>query len=141
MSNKQSLSFEKCIHFIFHYFKYSLHLFKRSTVLGCRIFSTYKTNVLFINKSSQSCNTVNKYKVAITCAFGRRLCMSTISAVTTCTANMHMRATLHNNRVLRYLICFWKKNAANTVDLCVLRAHFSPVKCSETIFPLVDFTH
>ena len=34
MSNKQSLSFEKCIHFISHHFKYSLHLFKPSTVLG-----------------------------------------------------------------------------------------------------------
>ena len=31
MSNKQSLNFEKCIHFIFHYFEYSLHRFKPST--------------------------------------------------------------------------------------------------------------
>ena len=42
MSNKQSVGFEKYIHFIFHYFKYSLHLFKPSIVLGSGIFSTYK---------------------------------------------------------------------------------------------------
>ena len=53
MSNKQSLSFEKCIHFIFHYLKYSLHLFKPSTVLGSEIFSTN-------NLSSQFCKTGNK---------------------------------------------------------------------------------
>ena len=47
MSNKQSLSFEKCIHFIFHYFKYHLHLFKPSTVLGSGILSTYKIYVMF----------------------------------------------------------------------------------------------
>ena len=52
MSKKQSLSFEKCIHFIFHYFKYSLHLFKQSTVLGYGIFSTYN----LIDTSSQFCN-------------------------------------------------------------------------------------
>ena len=34
MSNKQSLRFEKCIHFIFHYFRYSFHLFKPSTAVG-----------------------------------------------------------------------------------------------------------
>ena len=33
MSNKQSLSSEKCIRFMFHYFK-DCHLFKPSTVLG-----------------------------------------------------------------------------------------------------------
>ena len=47
MSNKQSLSFEKCMHFSFHYFKYSLYLFKPSTVLGSGIFSTYKIYVVF----------------------------------------------------------------------------------------------
>ena len=47
MSTKQSLSFEKCIHIIFHYFKYSLHLFKPSTVLRSGIFSTYKIYVVF----------------------------------------------------------------------------------------------
>ena len=46
MSNKQSLSFEKCIHFIFHYFKYYLHLFKPSTVFGSGILSTYKIYVM-----------------------------------------------------------------------------------------------
>ena len=40
MSNKQSLSFEKCIHFIFHYLKYSLHILKPGTVLGFGIPST-----------------------------------------------------------------------------------------------------
>ena len=34
MSNKQSLSCEKYMRFMFDYFKYSLHLFKPSTVLG-----------------------------------------------------------------------------------------------------------
>ena len=47
MSNKQSLNFEKRIRFIFHYFKYSHHLFKPSTVLGSGIFSTYKIYVVF----------------------------------------------------------------------------------------------
>ena len=42
MSNKQLLRFEKYKHFIVHYFKYCLHLFKPSTVLGSGIFSTYK---------------------------------------------------------------------------------------------------
>ena len=60
--------------------------------------------------------------------------MSTISAVSTCTANMHVRATLRKYRVLRYLIWVLEENAANSVYLCVLRAHFSPVKCSENIF-------
>ena len=31
---------------------------------------------------------------------------------------------------------FWKKNASDRVYLCVLIYHFSPVKCSETIFLL-----
>ena len=38
--------------------------------------------------------------------------------------------------VLRYSILFLEENAANIVSLCVLRAHFSPLKCSETIFHL-----
>ena len=47
MSNKQSLSFEMFIHFILHYFEYSLQLFKASTVLGSYILSTYKIYVVF----------------------------------------------------------------------------------------------
>ena len=47
MSNKQSLSFEKFINFIFHYFEYSLQLFKASNVLGSDILSTYKIYVVF----------------------------------------------------------------------------------------------
>ena len=43
---------------------------------------------------------------------------------------------------LRYLIWILEENTANSVYLCVLRAHFSPVKFSETIFrpriPLPD---
>ena len=92
-----------------------------------------------IDKSSQF-HTGKNIRVAITCAFGRRLCMSTISVVPTCTANMRVRAPLRNYRVLRYLICFWKKNATNSVYLCVLGAHLSPVKCSETIFQPKGFT-
>ena len=93
-----------------------------------------------IEKSSQLCNIGNKYEVAIACDFGRRPRMSTISAVPTYTANMHERASLRNYRVLRYLIVFWKKLADNSVYLFVLSAHFSPVKCSETIFPPKGFT-
>ena len=98
------LSFEKCIHFSFHSFKYSLHLFKPSTVLVSVIFSTNKTYVWVIDKSSHFCNT-EQYEIVhvITCVFGRRLRMSTISAVPTCMANMHVRATLCMFRVLRYL--------------------------------------
>ena len=32
-----------------------------------------------------------------------------------------------------------KKNAVNSVYLCFLRAHFRPVKCSETVFPPEGF--
>ena len=93
-----------------------------------------------IDKSSQFCNTGNKYEVAMACAFGHRLRLSTISAVSTCTATMHVRATLRKYRVLRYLIWFLEENAAYTVYLCVLRTHLSPVKCPGTIFPPEDFT-
>ena len=68
-------------------------------------------------------------------SLGRRLHMSTISAVPTCTANMHERANLRKYRVLRYLIGFMEENVASSAYLCVLSAHFSPVKCNETIFP------
>ena len=51
-------------------------------------------------------------EVAITCAFGRRLRMGTISAVPTRTANMHVRATLRKYRVLRYLIWFWEEKCS-----------------------------
>ena len=49
---------------------------------------------------------------------------------------MNVRATLRKDRVLRYQIyfCFWKKNTINSVHLCVIRAHFSPVKCSDSFF-------
>ena len=57
MSNKQSLSFEKCIHFIFHCSRYSLHLFKPSTVLGPGIFSTYKIYVVYDRYISPEINT------------------------------------------------------------------------------------
>ena len=76
--------------------------------------------------ASHFCNSGNKYKVAITCTFGRRLRMSTINAVPTCTANTHVRANRRKYRVLGYLICIWMENAANSVYLCVFSAHFSP---------------
>ena len=50
MSNKQSLRFEKYKHFIFHNSKYSLHLFKQSTVFGSGIVSTYKLYSVFDRK-------------------------------------------------------------------------------------------
>ena len=59
-----------------------------------------RSMLCLIDKSSQFCNT--KCEVAITCAFERRLRMSTMRAVPTCTANMHVRATLCKYRVLRY---------------------------------------
>ena len=72
-----------------------------------------------------------KKDVAITCAFGRRLGMSTISPVPTlrqiCMC-VQLGASIRSQG-----IGFWKKNAANSIYLCVLGAHFSPVKCSETI--------
>ena len=87
-----------------------------------------------IDKSSQFCNIVNKYEEAITCVFGCMFPMSTISAVPTCMANMHVRATLRKYRVLRYLIWFLEEKCSQQCLLGVLRAHFSPVNCSETIF-------
>ena len=102
----KSLSFEKCIHSIFNYVRYSPHLFKPSIVLGSGIFSTYmyKNYDVLIDKSSQFCNTENKYEVAITCAFWGRLRMSTISTVPTCMAKMHRCAPLRTYMVLRYLM-------------------------------------
>ena len=50
--------------------------------------------ICLIDKSIQFCNTGNKYVVAIICTFGRRLRMSTMGAVPTCTANMPVCATL-----------------------------------------------
>ena len=112
MSKKQSLSLEKYIHFIFHNYKYSLHLFKSSTVLGL-VYSVLTRSILcLIDKSSQFCNTGIKYEVAITCALGCILHMSTISAVLMRTPNGHERATLHKFRALRYLIWFWKKKSS-----------------------------
>ena len=60
--------------------------------------------------------------------------MSTISAVPTCMANMHVRATLRKYGVLRYLIWILEENATNSIYLCVLKTHFSPVKCSKSNF-------
>ena len=76
-----------------------------------------------IDKSLQFVKPEIQYEVAITCTFGRKLRMSTISAVHTCTytANMHLRVTLRKCRVLRYIfVRFFNKNAANSVYLCVL---------------------
>ena len=68
--------------------------------------------------------------------------LGTISAVPTCTANMHMRATRRKYRVSGISSLFlWEKNVANSVYFCVLTAHLSPVECSETIFPPEGFTH
>ena len=66
-------------------------------ILGSGIFSTHKIYVV---------HSGNKYRLAITCTFGRRLRMSTISAVPTCTANTHVCENLRKYRVLRYLIWF-----------------------------------
>ena len=74
-----------------------------------------------IDKSSEFCNTRNKYEQAITRAFGRRPRMNTISAVPTCTY-MLMRATLRKYWVLKCSIWFLEVNAANSVYMCVLRA-------------------
>ena len=93
MSNKQSLSTYTLFFTILN-----IHLFKPSLE-----YSVLTISILcLIDKSSQFCNTGNKYEVAIICTFGRRLRMSTISAVPTCTANMHVFATLRKYRVLKY---------------------------------------
>ena len=47
MPFKQSLSFEKCIHFIFHYFKYSFNLFKPSTIVGSGKHSVFTISQFF----------------------------------------------------------------------------------------------
>ena len=123
MWNKQSLSFEKCIHFIFHYFKF---LFTFSSLLLFRglVYSVLARSIMcLIDKSSQFCNTENKYEVAITCAFGHRLRLSIICNVPTCTAVMHMLAKLRKYRVLRYLISFLEEIAANSVYLSALFSH------------------
>ena len=53
MSNKQSLSCEKYIRFMFHDFKYSLHLFKPGTVFGLE----HSVLILcLIDNSSQLCS-------------------------------------------------------------------------------------
>ena len=76
MSNKQSLSCEKyLLCFMFHYFKYSLHLFKPSTVLGLEYSVLTRSKLCLIDKSSQFCNT-GIDEVAITCTFGHKLCKS-----------------------------------------------------------------
>ena len=77
-----------------------------------------------IDKSSQFCNIVNKYEEAITCAFGCMFPMSTISAVPTCMANMHVRATLRKYRVLRYLIWFLEEKMQPTVFTRCLESSF-----------------
>ena len=123
MTKKQSLSFEKCKHFIFHCFKYSLHLFKPSTVWGLGYTVLTRSMLWLIKKSSQFCYAGNKYEVAITYAFGRRLRMRT-SAVPTCTANMHVRATLLNYRVLRYLIWFLEEKCSQHSLLVCLKCSF-----------------
>ena len=84
------------------------------------------------DKSSQFCNTRKIYEVTIKCAFGRRLRMSTkMYGKYVCACNF---AQVLGLKVFN-LFFFFKKNAANSVYLCVLRAHFSQVKCFETIFP------
>ena len=52
--------------------------------------------------------------------------MSTLIVVSTCAANMYVRASRRKYRFLRNLIWFLEENAANSVYLCVLRAHFEP---------------
>ena len=71
--NKQALSCDKYIRIMFHYFKYSLHLFKPSTVLGLEYSVLTRSILCRIDKSSQFCNTGNKYEVAIACAFWCKL--------------------------------------------------------------------
>ena len=58
---------------MFLFFKCSLHLFKPTTVFGLEYSVLTRSILCLINKSLQFCNTGNKYEVAITCAFGRRL--------------------------------------------------------------------
>ena len=75
------------------------------------------------------------YEIANTCAFGRILRMSTKNAASTCIEIcmcVQLFASIGSQGI--YFV-FCKKNAANSVNLCVFGAHVSPVKCSETIFP------
>ena len=82
MSNKHIIKFRKV---------HTLYFFSILNIL-----STFSSQVLFqglgnsalkrsmlslIDKSSQYCNSENKYEEDIICALGRRLSMSTISAV------------------------------------------------------------
>ena len=69
MSNKQSLSFEKCITLLFFTFSNILFTFASQVLFwggggggGSGIFSTYKIYAVF----DQFCNTGKNYEVAIT---------------------------------------------------------------------------
>ena len=70
--DKQSLSFEKCRLFIFHYFLIFSSPFQAKYCFGVWDILGYsvltRSMLCLIDKSSQFCNTRNKYKVAITCA-------------------------------------------------------------------------
>ena len=99
MSNKESLSFEKSAYLFFTILNI-LFIFSSQALFGGLGYSVRTKSMLcLIDKSSQFCNT-NKYEVEkITCAFGRRLRMRTISAVPTVMANMYVRETLSKYRV------------------------------------------
>ena len=127
MSNKQSLSFEKCIHFIFHHSKYFFTFSSQVLFWGLGYSVLIRSMLCLIDKSSQFCDTRYKYEVAITCAFVYRLRILTISAVLTCTTNMPACATLGKYRILRYLICFFTKKKCSQQCLLVrLECPFKP---------------
>ena len=120
----------KCIHFISQYFEYLITFSSQVLFWGLGYLVLTRSMLYLINNlhsfATREIDTKN-----IQCSYNMRFWaifrMGTISAV----PNMHVRATLHKYRALGYLIWFLEGNSVNS---CVLRAYFSPMKCSETIF-------
>ena len=65
MSNKQTLSYEKNIRFMFYYFKYSLHISSQILFWGLE-YSVLTISVLCLtDKSAPFCDTGSKYEVTV----------------------------------------------------------------------------
>ena len=121
MSNKQSLCFESIVHTLFFFTILNIFFtFSSQGLFWCLEYSVLARSLMrLIDKSSQFCNTGNKYEEAITtCAFGRRLGMSTISVVPICAANMHAcnSAQVYGLKVFNLVI---GRNMQPTVFTCV----------------------
>ena len=65
MSNKQTLSCEKYTRFMFHYFKYSLHISSQVLFWGLE-YSVLTVSVLCLtDQSAQCCDTGSEYEVTV----------------------------------------------------------------------------